>query len=703
MRKRILTSLFFLTILFSFVSCSNLLRTKSNVTMNFDVQQYYKAISAREATSSNDTKRLLEVKLFVDNEEFEKKSQYISSDDTFVSFDFKGIPLNSTVYVKAWIKIIKTEQGTDIEIEEAYGESYKKVVTRVSTGITLKLKISNKSKGETITNNYPVSVNYQMWVQKKEVQNPQTVDDYELEKTFTCSTDYNSISSTSQKMLDNDFSMQITEYQFCKEIQGYTINEILSDREPDISEGVTNITCAVYFDKTGQEIIPLKMNGIDSNNKAYELNIYNSESGSSYYIINDSQDDKVAFGIFSASEVSGMYMFMYAQMFYYDNFIARSSLNVSDPTNPYGYQLVQYTTSNPPANFIIDSIVDGIGTTVSITFTYPFGFNVYSLVPYNGDDLPVIGQIIIAGTPKVSINKVDATEPLCLNKGEQQFNITKLDTSVQITQLSAKLYYEGKEVQSNTYLVQSNSQNLVTISPKFLSNGGTYIAKVIVKGSYEGKEFEACSNYILQVENQVIATLDVSQDTFMQTLIEVMSKASGPVKLTLTGVRNFNTVDSYSPECSLYQNIGYVFQQFNKNPVELDMSGVSGNSVSVLETQLLSSVCTSVKLAPNLKAIHYVHNTPVDISQSDSSISSGPWYSIVVDKSWEDSKSEIVLIKQVLAGSKTINEVYSLLEPSNIYSNFEISTTDWSEVMNTLSGYASTNGAFTYYFIKGEN
>ena len=154
----------------------------------------------------------------------------------------------------------------------------------------------------------------------------------------------------------------------------------------------------------------------------------------------------------------------------------------------------------------------------------------------------------------------------------------------------------------------------------------------------------------------------------------------------------------------MYQNIGYVLHQYNNNPVDLDMSGVSGNGTHVLETEIFSGLNSKITLATNLKAIHCGANTIFDLSQADSSISSGTWYRLEVDKSWDDTMPGILTIKEVLAGNKTINEVYdNLMDISDHDTYFNFSLSSWTEVVNTLSGNEQTYDSCTYYFIKGEN
>lgn len=714
MRKSVISTLFILSFLFGLVSCSNQLKAKTNVTMNFDVQQLYETLSARTAQNvsdfvfdeEKDTVRI-EVTLFVNDKEYEKKQNTITKQSAdklrndSIQFVFKSITLDSKVYAKAKITITNSKDNKTYTILE--GQSETATLDSDSMELSVKLKWTDDlPRAATIDDIHEVILKYEIFKQKQTVTNPSSTEDYELVKSFSIPIKINFTNSDQHMVFEqmySTFGYQMTELQMDMEIQGYSVNDTLSEKDPEFAPDTTEIICKQYWDKTDEPINPITMSGIDGIGNTYSLEIYHMDESLNYYKIIDNLNNKIAFGNMIAAGSNGLYLLYFTQIFYYKEGIPYNAMS----DNPYQSIPVgiQYVSNSEP--FIINCIKDSIDNTIPITFTYPSNFSIYSLVPYDGDDLPVIGQIIIAGTPKVSINKVDATEPLCLNSGEQQFTVTKLDSSVQITQLSAKLYNQGKEVQADTYLVQSNSQNLVTISPKFLSNCGTYIAKVIVKGSYGGKEFEACSNYILQVENQVIATLDVSQDNFMQSLIEVMSKASGPVKLTLTGERNFNPTNYYSPDYSLYQNIGYVLHQYN-NPVELDMSGVSGNGTRVLETEIFSGLNSKITLATNLKAIHCAADTIFDLSQAGSSISSGTWYRLEVDKSWDDTMPGILTIKEVLAGNKTINEVYdNFMDISNQESYFNFSLSNWTEVVDTLSGNAQTYNSCTYYFIKGEN
>ena len=724
MKKRFFP-LFILILTFGLVSCSNQLRTKANVTMSLDVQQVYKSIAAREGEGDESTKifpgedgnMTFDVKLFVDNKEFDSQSEVLTEKradelgEGTVTITFKDVPYYSTVYAEAWINY--TDNEKDITYTFLYGKSEEKVLDSPSMELAVNFEYTEDFKrvmegGDDGSDKTPkpqrmFTIEYQMWKKKDSGTNPVQTDEYELAETFIYSIDFNNYMSNPNAVSETDISVQAAEYQMFMDLEGYTVNDTLSDHDPEVYLDQMRIVYSVYFDKTKTAITPVVMNGTDTKNNSYILKLYpaDTDGGSNYFVVTDSENKKASFGMFMAIQSGNDYTFSYIQMFGYNDKIPVMVYSATSQSIP-DFDNAQYSVANP-APFTLNCKTDNNGNSFPVTFNYPAGFNIFAFVPYNGDDIPVMGNIILPGIPNISITKLDSTTPLTLNAGEQLFKITALNENTSITGMSVKLYHNGNEVPASEYLVQTVSSEILMVSPKFLSNGGSYIAKVIVNGIYYGKAFEACSSYILQVENQVIATLDVSQDTFMQSLIEVMSKASGPVKLTLTGERNFNPTNYYSPDYSLYQNIGYVLHQYN-NPVELDMSGVSGNGTRVLETEIFSGLNSKITLATNLKAIHCAADTIFDLSQAGSSISSGTWYRLEVDKSWDDTMPGILTIKEVLAGNKTINEVYdNLMDINNQYSNFNFSLSNWTEVVDTLSGNAQTYDSRTYYFFKGEN
>ena len=204
----------------------------------------------------------------------------------------------------------------------------------------------------------------------------------------------------------------------------------------------------------------------------------------------------------------------------------------------------------------------------------------------------------------------------------------------------------------------------------------------------------------MPVVRKVVATLDVSNDDFLESLMNLLADADGAVDLTLTGSRNTIIQDyNYTSDTSLYQLLGYCFMQYYNNPVTLDMSYVSGTSVEVFETNGYQGVCTSVKLAPGLRAIRYKAGNMIDVSQSDSSVSAGKWYYIEAgtENIWSDAVNELL-------GGKPLTEdvVNSLSAEFGIYTEFNIRESNWDEVLQFLSTGAGTKSYMDYIFIKGE-
>ena len=118
MKKRFLLplSLLFLTF-FGLVSCSNFLSLKTKVTMNFDGQELYRAVKARQAGVFDFDSADLEVKLFVNDKEFSKQTISISEKTSKnVSVTFSGIKLDSVVYAEAKITINNPDNNQPVTL-----------------------------------------------------------------------------------------------------------------------------------------------------------------------------------------------------------------------------------------------------------------------------------------------------------------------------------------------------------------------------------------------------------------------------------------------------------------------------------------------------------------------------------------------------------------------------------------------------------
>lgn len=507
-----------------------------------------------------------------------------------------------------------------------------------------------------------------------------------------------------------DFLPFETDDQFTFEIDGKDIvkNEYEITKDGDY----TTIKHINYYYQTEPKT-PVVMSG-SAGEKNYTLNLYDT----GLYIIKDSTDKNIAMGMCqvyktdsSSSPESKSLMFQ--EMLYYENdkaklapfiykdskiYVMGSSMEEMDfvPLNGSTFAVI-YRTQNAADNF-------------PITFTMPAGFDISEFIKddsgdggNDGDGLHANSTVVFKGQPDILINQINPSEALCLNSGSASFQAASIypnnfvPNQLGITSMTATLYYSGEEVPSSQYTAYFDGLNTLTIQPVALVQGGSYVVQVKASDA----NCSVSSNFVLTVQNKVIATLDVSDDDFLESLMNLLADAGGAVDLTLTGSRDTVVQDyNYTSDTSLYQLLGYCFMQYHNNPVTLDMSDVSGTSVEVFETNGYQGVCTSVKLAPGLRAIRYKAGNMIDVSQSDSSVSAGKWYYIEARTgtyNWADSVTEL------LGGKPLTEDVFnSLADQFNQSMEFEIQESNWNEVLQLLSTGEGTSSNTDYIFIKGE-
>ena len=506
-----------------------------------------------------------------------------------------------------------------------------------------------------------------------------------------------------------DFISLEADDQFCFEIDGKTI---VDDKYEVTKNGeYTTIKNIIYYYQEDPKI-PVVLSG-SAGEKNYTFSLYDS----GLYIIKDSTDKNIAMGMCQVYETDSSSSpesksLMFQEMLYYENdkaklapfiykdskiYVMGSSMEEIDfvPLNGSTFA-VTYRTQNAADNF-------------PITFTMPAGFDISEFIKdsggdggNDGDGLHANSTVVFKGQPDILINQINPSEALCLSSGSASFQAASIypnnfvPNQLGITSMTATLYYSGEEVPSSQYTAYFDSLNTLTIQPVALAKGGSYVVQV--KASDDNCSIS--SNFVLTVQNKVITTLDVSDDDFLESLMNLLADAGGAVDLTLTGSRDTVVQDyNYTSDTSLYQLLGYCFIQYHNNPVILDMSGVSGTSVEVFETNGYQGVCTSVKLAPGLRAIRYKAGNMIDVSQSDSSVSAGNWYYIEAESgnTWTDAVNEL------LGGKPLTEDVFnSLVDQFNQYTTFEIQESNWDEVLQFLSTGAGTKSNMDYIFIKGE-
>ncbi|MCR4900916.1 MAG: hypothetical protein K5907_08885, partial [Treponema sp.] len=355
MRKTVISTLFILSFLFGLVSCSNQLKTKTNVTINYNVQQLYKSLAARASEDKNDfvfdeEKDIvnIEVTLFVNDKEHEKQQTQINKQmadqlkNDSLKFVFKSINLNSDVYATAKITLTNTEVNKTQTILE--GKSDTVTLESDFMELSIELKWAEETPEENIKE---INLKYEIYKQKNGITNPASEDDYELIKTYSIPIKVNFTNFTEQKVFEqiySTFGYQMTELQMDMEIQGYSVNDTLSEKEPDFTPDATEIICKQYWDKTGQAVTPITMRGSDGSNNVYSLEIYHMEDNLNYYKIIDNLNNKTAFGNMIAAGANSLYLLYFTQLFYYKDGIPYNAMS-EDPYQsiPVGIQYVSNT------------------------------------------------------------------------------------------------------------------------------------------------------------------------------------------------------------------------------------------------------------------------------------------------------------------------------------------------------------------------
>ncbi|MBO4629397.1 MAG: leucine-rich repeat protein [Treponema sp.] len=376
MRKSIISTLFILSFLFGLVSCSNQLKAKTNVTMNFDVQSFYNEVAARDVIDEN-LESVLEVQLYVDNKLFNTKSQTFDKSKKTITMEFKEIPLISTVYAEAWITLGK--------ITTYYGKSAEVIVSSDNTELQLTLKKQTEVKGDPTVieemENYDISA--QFFVQKKNASgNP--INEYELYKSVPISSEH------SFEEIIQDESLQ--EYQDFMAIHSWTTYELMIkgyDLRENVDPNYRESDIEVVFE-SGKYYVNFYFNFIGELTK-HQL-FQGSANGTIYYLdlyrdiynIKNQNNETISMGMsdyYKDNDIVSFFEFLYKNddkicfpnYFYLDGlyneeYAANYTQMINWSSSTTSFTIKYYSESEP----------------LQITFTIPEGFSLEDF--FNSED-----------------------------------------------------------------------------------------------------------------------------------------------------------------------------------------------------------------------------------------------------------------------------------------------------------------------------
>lgn len=130
---------------FLLAACNNNPATDTRVSLNFDVHGLYNQIVPR---SADEIKLTLEVKLFVNEQEFDSQSNDFDSTTGTLSFGFSSVPYGSMVYAEGKVISRETVDGKVQEEIKYSGKSDTVTVTQDETLLALILEEYKKGSEE---------------------------------------------------------------------------------------------------------------------------------------------------------------------------------------------------------------------------------------------------------------------------------------------------------------------------------------------------------------------------------------------------------------------------------------------------------------------------------------------------------------------------------------------------------------------------
>ena len=657
MKKQFLSPLLILLAAFCLLSCSNQLRTKTDVTFNFPLNEIRNSLTARGIWLEEDPEYLfsvdLEVKLFVNDKLYDSPRTVKIEEENDIEFQpvtFKNIALNSTVYAEAWIKITITYEGNNYTYTVMYGKSETTVLDSDSKNLPVILKWYNDEGRFVPPEPTPIilisKIQYQFYTQKDETTDYDNVENYELSNTISIDITPTNASNYYEYLKGNEILMQIMDVQFDMEVGGFEEYDALSAEKPQIED--KTIIVKSYWVKTGTGITPQIFDSVTSNEEdSYKLYFYDDR-----YVIKNAADQKLAYGTFYTVSANSGYKFIFCQERAYDE--GKVVFLYTLGSVPNNYETCNYNADNAT---IVLNCIDSSRNTIPITFEIP---GTIDLSAYAYSNLS--GNIVYAGIPKVTITKDSSTQMPNLVSGSVSFTATLQNQEENPDlNMTVELYFLGNKVDPSSYKAEYDGSNKkLTVSPIALSSGGTYVVKVIAMSTSSGTAYTVSNNFIIEIDGYIRKTLDVSDPYFINDLMEFIPIISGPAEITLTGTKNLPGSE-YALEDSLYYQMSTVLSTATQ-PVTIDMTNVSGTAVKIFDTTGYTNTAgISIKLPSSVNRIYYREGTFVDVSESSGRSGTDQWDKLGIPRN--NSSQELKqIINSILNGtgavsSSVINEL----------------------------------------------
>lgn len=627
MKKRFFSPLLILIAAFCLFSCSNQLKTKTSISMNFPINEIQKSLSARGIWDEEVSEYLasveLEVKLFVNDKVFDEPRIIPIEEKLFTVPEpviFKNIVLGSTVYAEARVNITEKYEEKSYSYTIMYGKSETTVLDSDTKTLSIQMDYYD-DEGKFVPPVFIDSIKYEFYTQKDGTTDVDNVENYELANTISLEVNPMDASKYYEYLKSYEVFMQIMDVQFDMEVGGFEEYDALSNAEPEIVDKTVYVKS--YWTKTGTGITPQIFDSDTAGqDDSYKLYFYDDR-----YVIKNHAGQKVAYGTFYTvrpADGGNNYKFIFCQERAYKDGVPVMLYSMHE--TPNSFDTCNYNETN---NTVTLNCMDSSRNTTPITFTIP---GTIDLSAYSYSSLS--GNIVYAGIPKVEISYNTPTAPLDLTSGSVSFTATlQNEAENPDLDMTAELYFQGRKVASSSYKAEYNGDSKkLTVSPIALSNGGTYIVKVIAMSTSSGTAYTVSNNFIIDIDGYIRKTLDVSDAYFINDLMEFIPTVNGPAEITLTGTKNLPGSE-YALEDSLYYQMSTILSTATK-PITIDMTNVSGTAVKVFDTTGYTNTSgISIKLPSSVNRIYYREGTFVDVSESSGRSGSDQWDKIQLSKS----------------------------------------------------------------------
>ena len=693
MKKRFFSPLLILIAAFCLFSCSNQLKTKTSISMNFPINEIQKSLSARGIWDEEVSEYLasveLEVKLFVNDKVFDEPRIIPIEEKLFTVPEpviFKNIVLGSTVYAEARVNITEKYEEKSYSYTIMYGKSETTVLDSDTKTLSIQMDYYD-DEGKFVPPVFIDSIKYEFYTQKDGTTDVDNVENYELANTISLEVNPMDASKYYEYLKSYEVFMQIMDVQFDMEVGGFEEYDALSNAEPEIVDKTVYVKS--YWTKTGTGITPQIFDSDTAGqDDSYKLYFYDDR-----YVIRNAADKKLAYGTFyTVRDADGSYKFIFCQEKAYKDGVPVMLYSMHE--TPDNFETCNYNATN---GTIILNCIDSSRNTTPITFIIPISTD---LSAYEYSTLS--GNIVYAGLPNVVITKNDSTETPTICTGSITFSATLQNQEENPPlDMTAELYYQGNKVNASAYKVEFNSSTkTLSVSPISLSSGGTYVVKVIAASESSGTAYTVSNSFMVQIEGSVHQTMNVSDEYFINDLMEFIPKVNGSLELTLTGEKNFASGEKYTIENNLYANMALPLSMASQ-PVTLDMTNVTGTYAQVLDTSVIdNTIAESIKLPKNIRAIYYKEGHYLEVYESlDSSGNkrqdSEVWWLFHVSNSFPN-QTVIEQINRILTGEVTVENS----------GNTDHQQYSWKELCEIVStGALSENGddiqpRYDYVFIK---